>query len=106
MGASAPNSTIRDRPLRVEEAGPLPEEDENLSRAVWQLAWPVVVTMMLQLLNGMVDMFFVGRLGPAAQAAVGMGGQVVMLLLGASMAVTSGAQVIVARYAGAGDRAS
>ena len=34
---------------------------------------------MLQFINGVVDMFFVGRLGPAAQAAVGMGGQVVMI---------------------------
>ena len=55
--------------------------EENLSRVVWQLAWPAVLTMLLQLANGLVDMFFVGRLGPAAQAAVGMGGQVVMLLI-------------------------
>lgn len=82
------------------------EEEENLSRTVWQLAWPAVLTMLLQFLNGVVDMFFMGRLGPGAQAAVGMGGQVVMLLLAVSMAVTSGATAIVARYAGAGDRAS
>ena len=59
--------------------------------------------MMLQFANGVVDMFFVGSLGPAAQAAVGMGGQVVMLLMAASMAVTSSATAIVARYIGAGD---
>ena len=62
--------------------------------------------MMLQFLNGLVDMFFVGQLGPAAQAAVGMGGQVVMLLMAVSMAVTSGATAIVARYWGAGDPAA
>ena len=83
-----------------------PREEENLSHVVWRLAWPAVVTMMLQFANGLVDMFFVGRLGPAAQAAVGMGGQVVMLLLSLSMAVTSGATAIVARYVGAGDRAA
>src|SRR5205085_8736092 len=80
--------------------------DENLSRAVWSLAWPSVLTMMLQFANGLVDMFFVGQLGSAAQAAVGMGGQVVMLLMAAAMAVTSGATAIVARYVGAGDRPS
>lgn len=80
------------------------EAEENLSRVVWQLAWPSVLTMMLQFVNGLVDMFFVGRLGPAAQAAVGMGGQVGMLLMAASMAVTSGATAIVARYVGAEDR--
>jgi putative MATE family efflux protein len=37
---------------------------------------------------------------------VGMGNQVVMLLSAASMAVTSGAAAIVARYAGAADRAT
>jgi putative MATE family efflux protein len=73
---------------------------------VWQLAWPAVLTMLLQLTNGLVDMFFVGRLGPAAQAAVGMGNQVVMLLTATSMAVTSGATAIVARHVGAGDRAT
>jgi Na+-driven multidrug efflux pump len=38
---------------------------------VWQLAWPAVLTMLLQLTHGLVDMFCVGRLRPAAQAAVG-----------------------------------
>ena len=47
-------------------------------------------------------MFFVGRLGPDAQAAVGMGSQMV-ILLALSMAVTTGATAIVARYVGAGD---
>jgi putative MATE family efflux protein len=79
-------------------------DGENLSHAVWRLAWPAVLTMLLQFVNGLVDMFFVGWLGPAAQAAVGMGGQVVMLLMAASMAVTTGAAAIVARHAGAGDR--
>jgi putative MATE family efflux protein len=81
-------------------------QEENLSRAVWSLAWPAVLTMMLQFANGLVDLFFVGQLGPAAQAAVGMGGQVVMLLMAVAMAVTSGATAIVARYVGAGDRRS
>lgn len=79
-------------------------DEENLPHVVWQLAWPAVLTMMLQFTNGVVDMLFVGRLGPAAQAAVGMGGQVVMLLMAAAMAVTSGATAIVARYVGAGER--
>lgn len=78
--------------------------EENLSRAVWRLAWPAVLTMLLQFANGLVDMFFIGWLGPAAQAAVGMGSQVVMLLMAASMAVTTGATAIVARYVGAGER--
>jgi putative MATE family efflux protein len=96
-------SVLNDRELRL--AGGMGEAEENLSRVVWQLAWPSVLTMMLQFVNGLVDMFFVGRLGPAAQAAVGMGGQVGMLLMAASMAVTTGATAIVARYVGAGDRA-
>src|SRR5262245_38873105 len=75
-------------------------QEENLHRAVWRLACPAVLTMLLQFLNGLVDMFFVGQLGPAAQAAVGMGSQVVMLLMAASMAVTSGATAIVARFWG------
>lgn len=78
-------------------------DEEHLPTVVWQLAWPSVLTMLLQLLNGLVDMFFVGKLGPAAQAAVGMGSQMVILLMAAAMAVTTGATAIVARYAGAGE---
>lgn len=74
-----------------------PPPDENLSHVVWRLAWLSVLTMMLQFANGLVDMFFVGQLGPAARAAVGMGGQVVMLLLAPSMLVTTGTTAIVAR---------
>jgi putative MATE family efflux protein len=94
-------------PGRTAAAFELPSlTEEELPQVVWQLAWPAVLTMMLQFLNGLVDMFFVGRLGPSALAAVGMGSQVVMLLMGASMAVTTGCTAIVARYAGAGDRAT
>ena len=86
MNAEGPDSVILDA--------------EDLSGVVWRLAWPAVLTMMLQFLNGVVDMFFVGRLGPSAQAAVGMGSQVVMLLFAVSMATAAeSASVTVSRRA-------
>jgi hypothetical protein len=89
-GRSVPNDTVHERrrgtapadrertaravraPLvRTGNAARAPEvTEEDLPRVVWQLAWPAVLTMLLQLTNGLVDMFSVGRLGPAAQAAV------------------------------------
>ena len=54
------------------------EKDETpagLHRAVWMLAWPSVLTMLLQTFNSFLDRFFVGHLGSDALAAVGVGGQ-------------------------------
>ncbi len=73
---------------------------------MWQLAAPAVVTMLLQFVGGLADMYFVGRLGPAAQACVGMGGHVALLLMAGSMAVTTGAVAVMARHEGARERTS
>lgn len=73
----------------------------NVWTTVWWLAWPSLITMLLQTANGLVDALFVGRLGADALGAVGLASQVMMILLSISMAVGVGSTALVARFVGA-----
>ncbi len=70
-------------------------------RAVWRIAWPSVLTFALMTTNSIVDRVFVGRLGSGALAAVGVGGQVMFVMVSLSMAITVGTTALVARFTGA-----
>ena len=65
------------------------------------LAWPSVLTMLLQTLNSFTDRFFVGHLGSDALAAVGVGGQFMFLLFSVGMSISVGTSALVARFTGA-----
>ncbi|MBV9850059.1 MAG: MATE family efflux transporter [Armatimonadetes bacterium] len=73
----------------------------GLHRAVWMLAWPSVLTMLLQTVNSFTDRFFVGHLGSDALAAVGVAGQLMFLLFSVGMSVSVGTTALVARFTGA-----
>ena len=51
--------------------------------------------------NSILDRWFVGKLGPNALAAVGVGGQVLFILVSVSMAISVGTTALVARFTGA-----
>ncbi len=89
------------KPQRKSELARLSQD--NLVKAVFLLAWPVIVEMALQSSVGIADVAMVGRLGPASIAAVGLCNQIVMLALTVFAAVRTGATVLVARLVGAGD---
>ncbi|HSV74640.1 MAG TPA: MATE family efflux transporter [Chthonomonadales bacterium] len=74
----------------------------DVHRVVWGVAWPSVLTFSLMTSNSILDRMFVGWLGRDALAAVGVGGQVLFLLVSVSMAITTGTTAIVARFIGAG----
>ncbi|MDE2126418.1 MAG: MATE family efflux transporter [Armatimonadetes bacterium] len=82
--------------------------EERLHRVIWVLAWPVILTMMMQMVNSMMDALFVGHLpdSRAALAATGVGGQMIYILLALSMGVTVGATALVARSTGEGNHAA
>lgn len=79
--------------------------DGSVWRAVWFLAWPTVLTNVLQTTYGFVDMIFVGRIGPTAIAAVGFGQVVLFLQFSGLIGVSVGTTALVARFYGANTRA-
>lgn len=89
---------------RLTQGEPGPESARELHAAVWRLAWPLVLTMLLQTANGFLDRFFVGSLGSDALAAAGVGGQVVFLMFSVGIAISVGTTALVARFVGAGSR--
>ena len=77
--------------------------DRPLIQRVLILAGPAMASMLSHTLLTLVDTAMVGRLGPDALAAVGIGGMVMYVVMSAFFAVDSGSRAIVARYFGSGD---
>lgn len=75
---------------------------EHMRRHVWQLAWPASLEMAGVMFVGVITTAMVGRLGPAALAAVGLGNLTYFALSMIFGAVGAGATAIVARSVGAG----
>src|SRR4030065_822295 len=77
----------------------------NLGKAIFLLAVPVILELIMESTFAVVDIFFVGKLGPSAVATVGLTETYLFLLysivMGLSMAVTA----IVARRIGEKEKA-
>jgi len=76
-------------------------------RTISSLAWPVMVSNLLQTLTTTVDLIMVGALGPegpAAIASVGFGSQFLFLYFAIMIAVSTGTIALVARAVGARDQ--
>jgi putative MATE family efflux protein len=73
----------------------------HIVRNIIYLSWPIVVSALLQTTVGIVDIMMVGVLGPQPLAAVGMARFILMVVLVFVMAISTGAQALVARYTGA-----
>ncbi len=78
----------------------------NLEEAirVWKIAWPIILTNMLQVTVGIVDFKMVGSLGIESIAAVGMSRQVMMFIMILMIAISGGASVLVAHAYGSKDK--
>ncbi|MFH1382867.1 MAG: MATE family efflux transporter [Chloroflexota bacterium] len=78
----------------------------NVLRNLLALSWPVVVSNSLNMLGPTVDMIWVGRLGAAAIAGVGVAGIVVMVVNSMLMGLFTSLRAMVARFIGAKDARS
>lgn len=76
----------------------------NLTKGVVLLAWPAVVTMMLQMVVGIADIAMAGRLGPEALAAVGLGRQLVFFSFAIVGGLATGTTALVAQHYGRKER--
>jgi MATE family, multidrug efflux pump len=95
---------------RLEPAAGRPGYDRSivegpLRAAVWKIAWPTMLTNIIGGLQGIVDHVLVGNLiGFTANAAIGVSNQIFIIVIIFISSLFTGMSVLVARFAGAGDR--
>ncbi len=77
----------------------------RLPRAVWRLALPMTATMLFHNLFSLVDMFFVGKLGDHALAAVAFSGTMMGIIHMLFLGITTGCTAFVAHAVGSGEGA-
>jgi MATE family multidrug resistance protein len=70
---------------------------------VARLAWPITLSMLASTFMGLVDTLFVGRLGTAHLAAVGLAVTVVFLAQAFGMGLVTGLKIVVSHRTGAQD---
>lgn len=76
-----------------------------LGPAVWKIAWPAVLTNLVSGIQGWVDQIMVGNLiGYQANAAIGVGFQIFLVVIVFVYSIFIGMSVLVARFAGATER--
>jgi len=68
-----------------------------------RLAWPIMVSDLLQTAYNLVDTFWVAKVGAAAVAAVSISFPIVFFLFAVGMGFTIAGTALVAQYTGAGD---
>ena len=79
----------------------------SLGRVVWRLAWPTMLQNALGGLQGIIDHAMVGHfVGYTANAAIGVSWQIFLVVIVFISSLYAGMGVLVARFAGAGDRDS
>jgi putative MATE family efflux protein len=78
----------------------------SISRGLMAFAWPILLSNMLQSLNGSVNAIWVGRfLGEAALTATANANAVMFLLLGGVFGLSMASTVLVGQFIGAGKAA-
>jgi len=76
----------------------------SITGNLWTLAWPMTVTTTVMMSGQIIDMIWIGKLGSAEMAGVGISGIVVALINALIMGLFTGLRAMVARFVGAGDK--
>lgn len=87
---------------------PAPAEKEGhdltsgpITRQLWSLAWPMMLSFFFYTLYNLVDAFWVSKLSPEAIAAVSISQITLMLMVSLGFGITAGSGVIMAMHIGA-----
>jgi len=75
-------------------------QDKEISREVFSLALPVILSNLSRVLMSLIDVAMVGRLGAAAIAATGMGGMLFWGALSVVMGIRTAVQTVTSRRLG------
>ena len=75
-------------------------QDKDVSREVFTLAFPVILSNLSRVLMSVVDVAMVGRLGTAALAATGMGAMLFWGALSLVIGIRTGVQTVASRRLG------
>ena len=75
----------------------------NILKNLLLLGWPMSINAIMTMMGPTIDMIWVGRLGEASIAGVGVAGTAVMVVNSARMGLTTGTRAMIARFIGAGD---
>ncbi len=73
----------------------------KIFRQLVTLSWPIVIAFMMQTSYNIVDIFWVGKLGPTAVAAVSLAGTLFYVILALGQLLGSGTVALVAQSFGA-----
>ena len=91
----------------TEEAAP--EKDWTQGSIIGNLvmlSWPMVIMEALYMIGQIVDMIWVGRIGPASIAGVGIANVCFLVVASMDIGLIMGIRAMVARFVGAGDMRS
>lgn len=75
----------------------------SISRNLLSLSWPMMISSSVMMMGPTIDMIWVGKLGAASIAGVGVSGMAVMMVNPLMMGLFTGLRAMVARFIGAGD---
>ncbi|UCH42862.1 MAG: MATE family efflux transporter [Dehalococcoidales bacterium] len=70
---------------------------------LWSLSWPMTISSTIMILGPTIDMIWVGKLGAASIAGVGVSGIAVMSVNALIFGLFTGLRALVARFVGAGE---
>lgn len=74
--------------------------EKNSYRNIWFLAWPVMISQILITTLNIVDMFWIGKLGPSPVASIAIAGSIMWVIFALTQIFYAGNLAMVARFAG------
>jgi putative MATE family efflux protein len=75
----------------------------RITSNLWSLAWPMTISTTVMMLGPIIDMIWIGKLGEASIAGVGISTTIVMMINSLIIGMFTGLRALVARFVGAGD---